>query len=275
MKSISDYYDGKDRFPKGSIKISPSSLGKFFSQTSQWYRETLLGEDGFQGSTATILGTIVHFAAETRKIPSEAMVLEYISKQKCEYDLMEILDNYVPMCEVIITNIMDSYPKETIIREEEFINIHLKDIVHVGGTYDAIYETTEYVDENGEVHTGNFTVLRDYKTAAQKPSYGFTRDYSTQLLTYVCILKELGITIDAIELKYITKPTKTLPARIFTFVRPVTIENLEYIDSVLELVANSILSFIEYPHLRGVIAQDGRLTNTQCKYTTLKDEEEI
>ena len=275
MKSIDSYYDGLDRFPEGSIKISPSSLGKFFSYTSQWYREALLGEDGFQGSTATILGTITHFAAETRKVPSEAMVLEYISKQKCEYELMDIMSNYIPMCEVIVDHLLESQKTETIVKEEEFINTHIKDIVHVGGTYDALYETTEYVDENGEVHTGNFTILRDYKTKDKKPSYGFTKDYSTQLLTYVYILKELGTTVDAIELKYITRPTKTLPARIFTFIRPVTIENLEYIDSVLELVADSILSFIEYPHLRGVIAQDSRLTNTQCKYTTLKDEEEI
>ena len=275
MKQINDYYDGLDRFPEGSIKISPSSLGRFFSYTSQWYRETLLGEDGFQGSTATILGSIVHFAAETRKAPSETMVLEYISKQKCEYELDEILANYIPMCEAIVDHLLESQETETIVKEEEFINTHIKDIVHVGGTYDALYETTEYVDENGEVHTGNFKILRDYKTATQKPSYGFTKDYSTQLLTYVYVLKEQGINIDAIELKYITRPTKTLPARIFTFIRPVTIENLEYIDSVLTLVADSILSFIEYPHLRGVIAQDGRLINTKCKYTTLKDEEEI
>ena len=275
MKQINDYYDGLDRFPEGSIKISPSSLGRFFSYTSQWYRETLLGEDGFQGSTATILGSIVHFAAETRKAPSETMVLEYISKQKCEYELDEILANYIPMCEAIVDHLLESQETETIVKEEEFINTHIKDIVHVGGTYDALYETTEYVDENGEVHTGNFKILRDYKTATQKPSYGFTKDYSTQLLTYVYVLKEQGINIDAIELKYITRPTKTLPARIFTFIRPVTIENLEYIDSVLNLVADSILSFVEYPHLRGIIAQDGRLVNAKCKYTTLKDEEEI
>lgn len=271
MKSINEYYDGMDLMPIGTIKISPSSIGKFFSQTSQWYRETLLGEDGFQGSTASILGTIVHHAAETLTVPTETQVYDYLNLQNCEYETADILTNYIPMCEAIIDEIQNS--TDVIHSQEVFIHTHLNDVVHVGGTYDAIYTTNEIVDENGEVHSGSFKVLRDYKTASQKPSYGFTKEYSMQLLTYVYILKKQGITTDAIELKYITRPTKTLPARIFTFIKLVKPEDIEFIASVLNLISDSIIAFVDKPSTRHLLSQDKRLENCKCSYKLLEEEE--
>ena len=67
---ISDYYDGLDQIEadNGSpnfIKISPSSIEKFFSKPHEWYREFILNEaPAFTGSTATVLGTIVHHFCE-------------------------------------------------------------------------------------------------------------------------------------------------------------------------------------------------------------------
>lgn len=59
-----DYIPGSTIVPEGSFTISPSSLGKFFDEPHTWHREHVLGQRNFGMSTATILGTIVHFCGE-------------------------------------------------------------------------------------------------------------------------------------------------------------------------------------------------------------------
>lgn len=273
MKSISEYYDGMDNFPLGSIKISPSGAQDFFDSTSYWYRQNLLDEDGFQGNTGSLLGNIIHYAAETLTIPTEYEVLEYLTTQTCEYEVEVILANYGAMCRTIVEYLNSE--QVTIVSKENFIHTHLEDIVHVGGTYDAMYETTEYTDRFGEIHTGNFTILRDYKSTSQKPTddYAFTKKYRFQLYIYVYILKRLGITIDAIELLYVSRATKTLPPRIFSYIEKVDDNTLETTMSKLNLIKDSILEFVDKPHLRHLLSQDNNLKNVPCKYTKLQEEE--
>ena len=47
--AIADYYDGLDKLAEDHggtdfVKISPSQAASFFTNTTMWYRETLLGE---------------------------------------------------------------------------------------------------------------------------------------------------------------------------------------------------------------------------------------
>ena len=65
FSELFEYYGGEDQLPTGAFKISPSGVEKFFSDKVTWYSENLLGASKkFTGSTATVLGTIVHACAE-------------------------------------------------------------------------------------------------------------------------------------------------------------------------------------------------------------------
>ena len=91
---ISDYYNGdnvltKDNNGPDYIRLSPSSLAKFFTNTREWYGETLLGETYFTSSDSTILGNIVHYFAEQASLRikpenPDKLVADYLSTQKVE-----------------------------------------------------------------------------------------------------------------------------------------------------------------------------------------------
>ena len=255
---IAEYYDGMQELPEGSFKISPSGVSGFFNYTANWYNENLLGNDGFNGNTASINGSIVHFAAEHDRIPTIDEVDDYLALQKCDYDRDEIMNNYPDMCTAIIADNID----HTIESKEQFKFTHIKDVVYVGGTYDAI--TTN----------GNLKTLVDYKTATTKPSR-FSKDYRMQMLTYCYILKKNNIHIDQIELRYIVRATKTLPVRVISFIEPIDNSNLEFIESVLNMMADSVIAFRDYPHLRHIISQDGRNKNSRCVINKPIEDEEI
>ena len=60
-----DYNYGNKSIP-GTFRISASQISNFFDFTNLWFRKNLLGEDvGFKGSSASVAGTCVHFAAES------------------------------------------------------------------------------------------------------------------------------------------------------------------------------------------------------------------
>ena len=254
--AIAEYYDGMKELPDGSFKISPSGVSNFFNRTASWYGENLLGNDGFNGNTASITGTIVHFAAEHDRIPTIVEVDEYLALQKCEYDRDEIIKHYPDMCTAIIADNID----HTIESKEQFKFTHLKDIVYVGGTYDAI------------TISGNLKTLVDYKTTATKPSR-FNKDYRMQMLTYAYILKKNNIDIDQIDLRYIVKATKTLPVRVISFIEPINNNDLDFIESVLNMIAESVIAFRDNPHLRHVISQDGRNKSVRCNLAKPEEEE--
>jgi len=252
---IDEYYDGMKELPDGSFKISPSGVSNFFNRTANWFGENLLGNDGFNGNTASILGSIVHKAAETDEIPTGDDIDNYLALQTCDYDREEILRNYYDMCVAIIADNID----HTIESKEQFKFTHIKDVIYVGGTYDAI-------TNNG------LKTLVDYKTSGTKPSR-FSKDYRMQMLTYAYILKKHNIHIDQIELRYIVRATKTLPVRVISFIEPIDDNSLEFIESVLNMMADSVIAFRDYPELRHVISQDNRNKNARCSLVKPEEEE--
>ena len=131
---------------------------------------------------------------------------------------------------------------------EQFVHHKLLDGIYIAGTYDALRSTGN----------GNFT-LRDYKSAATKPS-SFSNDYRMQLHSYAYALKKQhNITVDTIELEYVTRPTKTLPCRHFHFSEPFTSDDFDKIESQLLTVAHSVKLWKSNPELRFALAQDYRL----------------
>lgn len=248
---ISTYYDGADVLTEANgssmyTRISPSGVSKFFSQTRQWYGETFLSEPGFEGSTSSVLGSIVHYFAELGAIPADAAttVDEYLDTITIDIDRSEIRALWKDMATVLIEGCITG---KRLHSKEQFIYTKLLPHIYLAGTYDALRPTGN----------GNFT-LRDYKTAATKPS-GISYEYRMQLHTYAYILKQNGIIVDTVELEYVTRPTKTLPCRHFHFSEPFTEEDYLKIESQLMTIASSCQLWAEQPELRWALAQDYRL----------------
>jgi len=269
-----EYYEGKDQYPDDAFKISPSSIEDFFSSKVSWYRENLLGEDKrFTGSTSSVLGTCVHAAAEVvaeakrqgLQHDSEALhdaVSAYIEtfNGKEGYDTSYIHANWKSMAELLIKEYV--LPTNTIATENFIIN-NLTEKVYVGGTYDAITSSapTDTIDMVlAGTHVGSITV-RDYKTASSKPS-SFSWKYTLQAFTYAYILTNMGIKVDNVELCFVVRPTKTLPARVFNFTKCFGPNEFELIEGILNLIAESVDTWNEYPDCRYLLAGDYRLKNT-------------
>lgn len=251
---ISSYYDGSDVLTSdhGSsnyTRISPSSVANFFSSTRQWYGETLFNEPGFEGSDSTILGNIVHYFAEQAGkgivVPNASqLVSDYLDTQTCE-NRAEIESLWKDMASALIAGCITGKPKPTLV--EYFSFDKLLPGIYVAGTCDAL------------IPIGNGTYsIRDYKTTATKPS-GIPYHYRLQAQVYAYLLTKQGYTISQIELQYVTRPTKTLPCRHFSFIEPFTNEDLAKVEGQLKLIADSVHAWNTHPELRYLLCQDYRL----------------
>lgn len=257
---IADYHDGMPEIIADSgnpdiFKISPSSVADFFTETSRYYHEQVLGEDkAFNGSTATHLGTIVHHCAEAQATEGESLdnieaevaeFLETITDPEVDKDVINSL--WFNMSKVLIDNAIDDEDRE-IVGTENFMFRKLNDDVYVGGTYDALIK--DPTDQSG---TGLCVV--DYKTASTKPQ-GINWKYRLQAYTYAWMLTEAGHNITAIELCFVCRPTKTLPVRYFPFTEKYLPHNHEYIGKQLALIAEHVSAFKHKPELRHLLSMD-------------------
>jgi len=251
---IQDYYDGSDQLSAdhGSsdfTRISPSGVSKFFATPRQWWGETKLGESGFEGSTSTLLGNIVHHFADCaakKESPgsSSELVNDYLTKQTIDYDRADIDTLWKDMSTTLIDACVSG---RTFDSTEQFIHWKLLPGIYTAGTYDALLP----------LGNGTYSV-RDYKTAGQKPT-GISYAYRMQAHVYAYILTKLGKPVSQIELQYIVRPTKTLPCRHFEFKEPFTQEHFDKIESQLMTIAHSVKLWDENPDLRWALAQDIRL----------------
>jgi hypothetical protein len=255
--SYFSYYEGKDVIPEGSEKISPSRLSRFFDDTSNWYRETLLGEDPvFQGSTASHLGTVVHGMGEMYVKTGEmdhSLAEEYIdSIGDPEVNKDYIRMQYPVMAQALVTQFLSQVTGEA----EPFLFYEVIPGVGVGGSIDLL-RPTEIVD---------------YKTTgALSAPNKIPRAYWFQQMAYVWLARKRGMDIKSFRIVYITtnitgrvsestgKALKDYPTTVTSLVHEVTSSDLEIIDSVTKLVAHSVKSFKEKPELQFLLAQDFRL----------------
>ena len=264
MSSVADYYDGMQEIIDDSgnpdvFKISPSSIQDFFTETSRYYYEQVEGnEKAFQGSTSTLLGTLVHHCAEkTTANPSYYItpeeIDEFLATQiDVEYDESTIKALLPAMAGTLINNTV-SNPDWDVIESEQFNYAKLNDDVYIGGTFDCLR-----VDPAVQ---GGLCVV-DFKTAGSKPST-LSQKYRLQAYAYAWMLREQGKNITSIELCYVVRPTKTLPVRYFNFKEFYTDENHAYIGRILKLIADSISLYKHNPDLRRIIAQDANYEPTK------------
>ena len=251
---INNYYDGSDILTEHNkssdyYRISPSSVAKFFSHPRQWWGETVLKESGFEGSSSTILGTIVHhcanLAANKQPITSvAASVADYLDRQTIEFDAELVSSLWQDMSNTLITEYVN---KTKFHSTEQFIYQQILPGIYAAGTYDALRP----------LGNGTYSVV-DYKTAAIKPS-GLPYHYRMQAHVYAYILTKNGLPVSQIELQYVTQPTKTLPCRHFSFIEPFTQDDFDKIESQLTTIAKSLELYKTQPELLWALAQDYRL----------------
>lgn len=275
---------GEKPHDKTSFRIQASGIAKFFSQTSNWYRDKLLGlDEGFNGNTSSVLGTCLHWAAEnwtkqywTQEVKDEMYAyIELESTRDPEIDAATIKQQLTPMWKVL-RQFIDNDPGGLV---EPKVEIEIMPGITVGGSIDRIKpigDNTIYTDI--EQLRGKVVEIQDWKTTGNKtPPTTMTKDYQWQLLVYAWVLKEkYDITVTTISDVFITRnevgrispttnrPMKDYPSTIGVVSEPVTAESLEFIKSLIMVVAHSVHRFVTTPQDRFLLAQDFRLFgNTQ------------
>ncbi|MBD3750726.1 MAG: PD-(D/E)XK nuclease family protein [Sphingobacteriales bacterium] len=251
-----NYFEYNDiEIPNCSFRISPSSIGKFFSYPSIWYKENMLGEKSFIATTSTVLGTIVHASAEsycdgnpiTRKDIEEYVIKTAKSIPITDNPIMidEVYKNYPDMAMTLVNEYV-RYNKPT--QWEEPVYAKVLDDIYVGGTYDN--RTND--------------IIVDYKTynGKTKPTK-ISFDYRIQALSYAWILKQKGINIERIRIVYISKVIDTraisektgkpigklIPPQLTIITETITPEDWELIENTLMLIALTVKKAKEDPTL--------------------------
>jgi len=263
MSDLFTYNNGSAVIPKDTFRISPSQINKFFDSTNEWYRTMLLDEAGFQGNTATHLGTCVHAAAETfitkGTIDTTAINTYIASIKDPEVEKQVITEQWPTMANNIVNYLSTFKPINPTC--EQFVVAEVTPKVVVGGSIDL------YSDNLGGVIT-------DYKTMgsldkARLPKK-IPRNYWLQQMTYVWALRKLGKPVSYFQLVYVTrsntgrfndkgKALKDYPSEIHVLKEPVTEENLAIIEDVLKLISESVTLWKSNPEYHHLLAQDYRL----------------
>lgn len=218
------------------FKISPSSIGKFFDYPSVWYREQVLGEDGFQGNTASVLGTCVHYIAEQyaldNPISRETINGELDQIDNPDVDIQAVKDAYPDLAMELVNNyVSDNKPSQV---ELQLVQ-PVKDDIYLGGSCDAYDEASA-------------TVV-DYKTTARKPSETIPFGYKIQALAYAWMLKQQGKPVDRIRIVWAVRPTKTIGVRIIPVTQMITPDDWKLIEDTLTMIADTITTAKKQPEL--------------------------
>jgi hypothetical protein len=246
------------------LKISPSKFSKFVNSKHNWYREEVLKEEGFTYSTASVLGTVVHYVAEVvgkKGNISKDSIYSYIDsfEENDDYCKETVLSNFESMSSVLVNQYILSN-MDNFLEVESKVFAEIKDSYYAAGTLDILLGTKDDC------------MVGDYKTYNSKyPPKTIPRHYKYQLLVYAYILTKLGYTVSRVQLIYVNrhidggvsektgKPLKSYPPEVAVLTEVITEEDIAFITSLLELAVESCVSTIKYPNLTHVIWQDMRL----------------
>ena len=259
-------YDNKKTYlPKDcKVNISPSKFSDFISKKHQWYRETILKESGFLGSTSSVLGTIVHYIAECVSTNQEVSVKhidDYIDLNSSLEDFCAdtVRENYEQMA----TELVNSYVIPNMNNYLEVESVYMYNLgngVCASGKLDVLEGTKEDC------------CVVDYKTYNSKTTpKAIPQVYRYQLLLYAFLLKMNGYNPTRIKIVYINrnidggisektgKPLKSYPPVVTELVEAITEEDIEFISSLVELCKDTVVASEKHPELRHVIWSDPRL----------------
>lgn len=221
----------------GIFKISPSGIEKFFSYPVVWYKEHITKEEKFEGSTATVLGSVIHALAEAYalNLPTSRAECDTFIESKADeiedLDVEKIKELYPDMAGMLINEYISQNPPTEV---EQEVCALVKDGVYVAGTCDN--------------RTGS--IVTDYKNVSQKPNTDkIPFGYLIQMLAYAYAYRAKGIHIDQVRLVYTVRPTKTLGIRIFVVNHIISSEDWKMIEDTLELIADTVLLHLAHPEL--------------------------
>lgn len=251
--------------PEGSFKFSPSQFAGFINgPVHKWYREQVLGEEGFTYSTSTVIGTIVHGIAAAVALGEEVDkegIESYINDFEIneDYEPDKVRACYPEMAEALVN---DYVLNNNFLSVEESCLHDMNGGYFVGGTTDRLEGPESKKD----------TLIVDYKTYSSStkpkkiPSY-----YKYQLLVYAAVLRANGHNVTRIRLVYVNRPIvgeispktgkqfKSYPSEVTELTENLTEEDFDFIEGMLNLAADSLEASKEHPELVHVIFHDPRL----------------
>jgi hypothetical protein len=246
------------------FRISPSFFSEFVMRPHSWYRQAVLGEKSFEYNTSSILGTCVHYCADrlAKDLPVDMKVIEeYVNmhEAKEDYDPSTVLEMFVPMAETLVNDYVLP-EKSTFLHSEYELVAEVTKGYAVAGTCDAIQG--DLVD----------TVITDYKTYSSKTKpRAIPMNYRYQLLVYAWAAKKNGFNPTRIRLVYVNrpidggvsektgKPLKSYPSELTILTEQITQDDIDFIDSLLNLCVDSVEATKKHPELTHVIFHDYRL----------------
>lgn len=256
VKTRLDYNNGENVVPKGHIRVGASGIAKFITSTRQFWGELMLGEEGFVGSTASVLGTCTHFYGEDSLLNGEvdqAEIEKYIEKHP-HLDQDFIREQH-PIMGGALLDYIQSNLSGTLV-PERFVFEEILPGIGVGGSIDLIAGDT----------------IIDWKTtSALSAPKTMSYQYRLQLLTYAWILRKQGHTINRIRIVYITtnvtgrvsettgKPMKDYPTDVTVLNEQITDEDMDMIEGIINVICHSVKRWQEVPADRFLLAQDWRL----------------
>lgn len=298
MTTDLDYISGATILPENTFGISPSSISKFMEKPHLWYREMFLGEKDFNGNTSSVLGTVTHFCAEQyikhKKVNYEE-IYKYIYSQTClgyddsiflslttedekvdyidthcnnpDIDGTYILNQWRPMGQALINHLIKTGVPEI---SEPMVKAEIKPGYWASGSIDAIRGIgSDFTNPKG---TGQ---IIDYKSTSDlSPKPYIPMNYKYQLLTYAWICSKNGIPIDRISIIWVTnnvvgrisevtgKPMKDYPTQAVTVTESITQTDLDFIESILDMIASTCQASKDDPSLTWLLFKDPRLRIT-------------
>jgi CRISPR/Cas system-associated exonuclease Cas4 (RecB family) len=244
------------------FKVSPSAFAKFVDRPHAWYREQILKEDVFEYNTSSVIGTIVHYCAEKVAKKEEVDIEEiekYIKKHKDndDYSAATVAEKYIAMAETLVN---DYVLEHDFLEVEKQLYAEIKNGYYVAGTLDALHGS------KGEC------MLADYKSynSKTKPK-AIPMHYKYQLLTYAWLLQRHGYSVTRVRLIYINrdipgeisektgKRLKSYPPEVTVLTESITLEDINFIEGLLQLCVDSVEAGKAHPELLHVIFHDPRL----------------
>ncbi len=284
MKTKLDYISGQTIIPEGAFGISPSGLSKFFSEPHNWYREHILGEQGFTGSTATYLGTIVHYCAEcyVNKEPIDMMEICRYLYRDCFVGLRELPDTYDEAVEFLRLNCNNpNIDVPYILSQFEIMGSTLITSItklrNVKAEEMVCAEVIPGVWASGSIDLQSPTDIYDYKTTSSLSApKTISYEHKLQLLTYAWIKHQNGTPVKTINIIYVTnnqvnrygannKKLDDYPSTAVLLTHKITADDMEFISSLLKLVAESVEYVKQHPETAYLIFKDYRLKSEQPK----------
>lgn len=271
-----EYNNGSGGLPDGAFRISASQFNGFMSYPHSWYREQVLKEEGFKGNTASVLGTIVHGVAAAfvngDEIDKQA-IHDYAHEQaigNIDVDPHEILSQYPLMVETLVNQyIMQNRPTQV----EPFVKYEIIPGHFPSGSIDAIQN-----DMIIDYKTFNALGGTDEKPIIKSAPKTIPMNYKYQLLIYAYIMNKNGHNIERVRLVYVNRAVDTrrpgklkadgTPGKelgryqapeVTVLTEGVSQDDLDFIESVLLLCAETHQMVVEKPNLAYLLYRDYRL----------------